>query len=451
MTSAPADTLTSLDILEDLIARAKRHGATGADAVMFDSTDISTSIRKGKPESMERAESVGLGLRVFVGQRIATVSSSDFKAETLKELAERAVSMAKIAPEDPFAALATPDLFATDFPDLDLYDGIEPTPEWLQEKAAATEAAALAVKGVTNTEGADAAYSRNRMALVTSNGFAQTYPGSSFMLSVSVLAGSGTEMERDYDYSVTLHREDLDAPENIGRKAGEKAVARLGAKKVASCQVPIIFDPKIAKAFIATFAGAISGAAIARDTSFLKKCMGEQVFTGDITITDDPHMKRALGSRPFDAEGVRNARRNLVEDGVLKSWLLDIRSANKLGLKTLGDASRSTASPPHPSTSNLYLVPGAMTPAELMADIKEGLYITDTFGSGSNLVTGDVSVGAAGFWISGGQITHPVNEFTIAGNLRDMYKRLTPANDLEFRYATNAPTIRIDGMTVAGK
>lgn len=444
-------TTTSLDVLEDLIARAKRCGATGADAVMFDSTDLSSSVRKGKPESIERAESTGLGLRVFVGQRIATVSSTDFSSKTLDELAERAVSMAKIAPEDPYAALATPDQFATNFPQLDLYDGNEPTPEWLHEQCAAAEAAALAVNGVTNSEGADAAYAKSRIALATSNGFAQTYPSSSFVLSVSVLAGTGTEMERDYDYSVAIHREDLTAAETIGRSAGEKTVARMGAKKVKSCQVPIIFDPKIAKGFIATFAGAISGAAVARDTSFLKKCMEEQVFASGITITDDPHMQRALGSRPFDAEGVANAKRHLVEDGVLKSWLLDIRAANKLGLKTLGDASRGTASPPHPSTSNLYLAAGELSPQELMADIKEGLYITDTFGSGSNLVTGDVSVGASGFWISNGEKAHPVNEFTIAGNLRDMYKRLTPASDLEFRYATNAPTIRIEGMTVAGK
>lgn len=449
MTDAP--TATSLDVLEDLIARAKRQGATAADAVMFDSTDLSGSIRKGKPESMERAESTGIGLRVFVGQRIATVSSSDFKSKTLDELAERAVSMAKIAPEDPYAALATPDQFATDFPDLDLYDATEPSPDWLQESAAKTEEAALAVNGVTNTEGADAAFSKSRIALATSNGFAQSYQSSSFVLSVSVLAGSGTQMERDYDYSVALHREDLGDPAAIGRKAGEKAVARLNAQKAKSCQVPIIFDPKIAKAFIATFAGAISGAAIARDTSFLKKCMHEQVFANGITITDDPHIQRALGSRPFDAEGVANAKRNLVEDGVLKSWLLDIRSANKLGLKTLGDASRGAASSPYPSSSNLYLQPGTLSPQELMADIKEGLYITDTFGSGSNLVTGDISVGAAGFWIENGEKAYPVNEFTIAGNLRDMYKRLTPASDLEFKYSTNAPTVRIEGMTVAGK
>jgi PmbA protein len=446
-----SDTLSSLTILEDLLARAKRQGATGADAVMFDSTDISASIRKGLPESMERAESTGLGLRVFVGQRIATVSSSNFNDSTLDELAERAVSMAKLAPEDPFAALATPDQFAQNFPELDLCDPVEPTPEWLQEQAKTTEEAALAVTGVSNTEGADAAYTQGRIGIVTSNGFAHSYPSSTFMLSVSVLAGSGTAMERDYDYSVAIHREDLANAAAIGQKAGEKAVKRLNAKKVKSCQVPIIFDPKIAKAFIATFCGAISGAAIARDTSFLKKCMGEQVFADGITIVDDPHIKRALGSRPFDAEGVGNAKRNLIENGVLQSWLLDIRSANKLGLKTLGDASRGTASPPHPSTSNCYLSAGALSPRELMADIKEGLYITDTFGSGSNLVTGDVSVGAAGFWIENGVITHPVNEFTIAGNLRDMYKRLTPANDLEFRYSTNAPTIRIDGMTVAGK
>ena len=444
------DTLTSHDVLDDLLTRARRAGATGADAVMFDSTDVSTSCRKGVPETVERAESKGLGLRVFVGQRQAIVSSSDLKADALKELTERAIAMAKAAPEDPFSELAPKELLATDIPDLDLFDGREPEPEWLAESCKRTEEAALAVAGITNTEGAEASYSANRITLATSNGFMQSYPTSSFALSVSVLAGEGTKMERDYDYSVARHREDLLSPETIGQKAAEKTLARLNPRKAKSCTAPIVFDPKIAKALVATFSGAISGAAIARGTSFLKKNMDEAIFAPGITITDDPHIIRALGSRPFDAEGVANAKRNLVEDGVLKSWLLDIRSAKKLGLHTLGDAARGTASPPMPTTSNLYLSPGTASPDELMADIKEGLFVTDTFGSGTNLITGDVSVGAAGFWIENGQKAYPVSEITIAGNLRDMYKRLTPASDLEMRYAVNAPTVRIDGMTVSG-
>lgn len=443
--------LSSLDILEDLILRAKKAGASGADAVMFQSADVSCSCRKGKPESIERAESAGLGLRVFAGQRQAMVSSSDTGSRALDELVERALDMAKVSPEDPFTTLAEPEQLAQDIPELDLYDGEEPSAEWLQELCKHTEAAALAVDGITNSEGADANYTSNRIALATSNGFAQTYRTSSFSFSVSVLAGSGTGMERDYDYSVARHRADLASPEAIGRSAAHKTLARLNPRKAKSCQIPIVFDPKIAKGLIAAFTGAISGASVARGTTFLKDMLGKDIFAPGITIVDDPHRLRGLGSRPFDAEGVNNKRRNLVENGILQTWLLDIRSANKLGFTSLGDAARGTASPPMPSTSNCYLEAGMLSPAELIEDIKEGLYITDTFGSGANLITGDMSVGASGFWIENGRKAYPVSEITIAGQLRDMYKRLIPANDLEFRYATNAPTIRIDGMTVAGK
>lgn len=445
-TTAP----NSLDILNDLVARAKKSGATGADAVMFESTDISCSCRKGKPESIERAESAGLGLRVFVGDRQAIVSSSDTREKALAELVERAVSMAKISPEDPFAALATPDMFARNIPELDLYDGDEPSAEWLAEACRQTEEAAVSVKGIMNSEGAEAGYSSNRIALVTSNGFAHSYPTSSFALSVSVIAGEGKNMERDYDYSASRHRADLKSPEAIGAKAAANALARMNPRKAKSCQVPLIFDPKISKGLVGVFSGAISGASVARGTTFLKDAMGSEIFAPGITITDDPHRVRAMGSRPFDAEGVANTRRNLVENGILQCWLLDIRSANKLGLKSLGDAARGTASPPMPSTSNLYMAAGSISPEAMIAEIKDGFYVTETFGSGSNIITGDVSVGAAGFWIENGVKAYPVSEITIAGNLKDMYKRLIPANDLEFRYSTNAPTVRIDGMTVAG-
>ena len=443
-------TQSELEVLSDLLVSARKAGADNADAVMYSSTDISTSCRKGKPDSIERAESSGLGLRVFVGNRQAIVSSSDSRPAALKLLVDRAVSMAKLSPEDPFAALATPDMLAKHIPELDLYDGNEPSPEWLAECCKKAEDAAVSVEGITNSEGADAGYNANRVAIATSNGFAQSYQTSSFSFSVSVIAGSGTSMERDYDYSVARHREDLDAAEKVGLSAAKKTLARMNPRKAKTSQSPIIFEPKIAKALIATFSGAISGASVARGTTFLKDAMDTPIFAEGITIVDDPHIVRALASRPFDAEGVGNAKRNLVEDGVLKSWLLDIRSANKLGLKTLGDAARGTASPPMPSTSNLYLTNGKISLKEMLGDIKSGLYVTDTFGSGTNLVTGDVSVGASGFWIENGELAYPVSEFTIAGNLRDMYKRLTPADDLKFRYATNAPHVRIDGMTIAG-
>lgn len=441
----------ALSILESTLAHAKKLGATDADGLLYASNELSTSIRQGQPEGVERAENTALGLRVFVGKRTATVSSSDFSKETLATIAERAVSMAKIAPEDPFVALAAPEQLAQDVPELDLYDSHEPTPEWLMDVARKTEAAALATQGITNTEGADAAYTAGRMALMTSNGFAHSHPSSHFMVSASVLAGEGVNMERDYEYCLAIHKEDLWEPEFIGKEAARKALARMGATSLPSAQLPVIFHPRIAKGLIANLAGAISGAAIARDTSFLKKSMGERIFKEGIRIVDNPHIKRGLGSKPFDGEGVRNTKRAFVEDGVLNAWLLDIRSANKLGLQTLGNASRGIHSAPHPATSNFYLENGTLSPKELMGDIAYGLYITETFGSGANLLTGDISVGAAGFLIEKGEITRPVHEFTIAGNLKDIYKQLTPANDLEFRYSINAPTVRVEQLTIAGK
>ena len=442
---------TTLDKVQAILARAKRLGATAADAVIVESTDISCSCRKGVPESIERAESINLGLRVFVGQQQAIVSSSDLREDTLAMLAERAVDMARASPADPDAVLATPDMFAKNLPDLDLCDFAEPSTEWLHEHCKRTEDAALAVKGVSNSQGADASYSRSNVAIATSHGFQFTYPSSSFSLSVAVLAGEGTAMERDYDYSSTRHRADLRTPEEIGETAARKTLARLNPRKMESCQVPVLFEPKIAKALISTFAGAISGSAVVRGTTFLKDAMGKAIFNPAITIVDDPHIKRGLGSRPCDAEGVANGKRNLVENGVLQSWFLDLRSAKKLGLTPTGDASRSTSAPPYPSSSNLYLAVGNCTPKELIEDIKSGLYVTDTFGSGSNLVTGDMSVGVSGFWIENGEIAYPVSEITLAGDLREMYQRLIPANDLEFRFATNAPTVRIDGMIVGGR
>ncbi len=442
--------MTALELLEDVVTRARKAGADNVDAVMFDSASLSVSNRLGERENIERSESRDLGLRVLIGKQQAIVSSSDTASHALDELVERAVAMAKAASEDPYCGLADSNLLAQTFPDLDLLDSEEPSTETLIASAAATEDSARSVTGITNSEGASASWGRSGIALYTSHGFHGTYAASRHSTAVAVIAGEGTAMERDWEYSSARHAIDLDAPEDIGRLAAERTVRRLNPRKVASSQVPIIFEPRVASSLVRHLAGAITGTSVARGTSFLKEKMGEAVFREGIEIVDDPHRPRGLGSKPFDAEGVANRRYTLVDDGKLATWLLDSSSARQLGLTTTGHAGRGTASPPSPGTSNLYMTAGEQTPTALMSDIAEGLYVSDLIGFGVNGVTGDYSRGAAGFWIENGELCYPVSELTIAGNLKDMFKALTPANDLVFRHGTDAPTIRIDGMTVAG-
>lgn len=438
-------------LLPDLIKKARTLGADAADAVMVESVGLSVARRLGKPEGIERDESRGVGLRVFIGKKQAIVSSTDMTDATLTTLVERAIAMAIASPEDPYTGLAETQLLATTIPNLDLFDTQEPSAESMNDYAARAEEAARAVPGVTNSEGADAGYSMNTISLATSNGFYEQYKTSSHSFSVSVLAGSGTGMERDYDYSYARHRSDLSTPETIGEIAGQKAVKRLNPRKVDTCKVPVVFDPRVANSLLSSFASAINGTSIARGTSFLKQSMGKEIFNAGITITDDPFRIRGLASKPFDAEGVQAKKQILVQDGILQSWLLDIRSANQLGLTTTGHASRGLASNPYPSTTNLYLENGTITPEALIRDIKSGFYITDTFGMGVNTITGDYSQGANGFWIENGEIAYPVSEVTIASTLQEMFRQMIPANDLTFRYGTNAPTLRVDNVTVAGK
>ncbi len=437
-------------ILEDLIKSAKAQGADAADALYVESVSASVSYRLGKLEDIERAEGRDLGLRVFVGQKVAFVSSSDLSADALKKLPERAVAMAKLAPEDKFACLAPRDRLAKTFPALDLEDANEPSPDTLVEWARSVEGAAMAVKGVTNSEGGGASFGRTAIALATSEGFFGTNAGTNSGIGVSVVAGEGAGMERDYDQTSARHASDLESPETVGRNAGERAVKRLNPRKVKSQAVPIIYDPRVSAGIVGHFAGAISGNSIARGVSFLKEMMGKAIFAPAITITDDPHRIRGLRSKPFDGEGVANKRMNLIEGGVLQTWLLDCGSAKQLGLQTTGHAARGTGGPPAPSPTNLYMEAGTLSPEALISDIKEGFYVTELIGMGVNGVTGDYSRGAAGYWIENGTITYPVSEITIASNLKDMFLNLTPANDLVFRYGTNAPTLRIEGMTVAG-
>jgi len=438
------------NLLGSILDAAKREGADAADALFIENVSASVSYRLGKLEDVERSESADLGLRVFLGNRVAFVSSTDFSAEALSGLPERAIAMARLAPEDKYAGLAPKERLAKNFPALDLEDTEEPAPEVLVERARAAESAGMAVKGVTNSEGGGASFSRASVALATSDGFYSRYAGTSHSIGVSLLAGEGVGMERDYDQASARHAGDLRKAEDIGQHAGELAVRRLNPRKVKSQSVPVVFDERESAGLIGHFAGAISGAAIARGVSFLKDKLGEEIFAPGITIMDDPHRLRGLRSKPFDGEGVANARRALVEKGRLTTWLLDCASARQLGLETTGHAARGTSGPPHPQTTNLYMEAGGLSPEELIADIEQGFYVTELMGMGVNGVTGDYSRGAAGFWIEKGKIAYPVSEVTIAGNLKDMFRKLTPANDLVFRYGVNAPTLRIEGMTIAG-
>ena len=444
------DTGKAIDLLQDLIARARRAGADAVDAVLFEGTSLSHARRLGKTEKLERSEGQDLGLRVFIGRQQAVVSSSDRSPQALAELVERAVAMARTVPEDPYCGIADPAEIADAWPSLDMLDPDEPSAEVLIERARAAEEAALAVAGITNSEGADAGWGRSSIAFAASNGFVGGYTGSSQGISASVIAGSGTDMERDYDFASAIHAADLRDPAEIGKSAGERAVKRLGAKKMPTCRCPVVFDPRVARSFISHLLGAISGPSIARGTSFLKDRLGERIFPEAITIIDDPHRHRGLRSKPFDGEGIANRRRAIIDNGVLTTWLLDLRSSRQLGLKTTGHAARGTASPPAPAATNVWIEPGPLTPKELIADIESGFYVTEMMGMGVNGVTGDYSRGAAGFWIEKGEITFPVSEMTVAGNLKDIFVRLVAANDLEFRAGADSPTLRVDDLTVAG-
>jgi PmbA protein len=438
------------DLAERLVAAARRAGADAADAVAVRSMSQSVEVREGAVEESERSEGDDVGLRVFVGRRQAVVSTNDIKAD-VAQLAERAVAMARVAPEDPFAGLADPDKLAHEIPQLDLLDPDLPSVALLEERAKRAESAALAVEGVTKSGGASASAGIGGMVLVTSGGFRGAYLSSGQSVSMTAIAGEGTAMERDYDYSSTLHGADLDPPEKVGRSAGERTVERLNPRKVETKRVPVVFDRRVAGSLVSHLASAINGSAIARKTSFLKDKLGQRLFKPGIRVLDDPLRPRGLRSRPFDAEGVAAKRLAVVEDGVLQSWFLDSATARELGLVTTGHAQRGVSSAPSPGASNLHLSAGSDTPEALIADLAEGFYVTDLIGMGVNQVTGDYSRGASGFWIENGKRSYPVSEVTIAGMLTDMFLTLSPANDLEFRFGTNSPTVRLEGLTVAGR
>jgi PmbA protein len=438
-------------LAQRLVEAARRAGADAADAVAVRGVSQGVEVRDGRVEESERSEGDDVGLRVLVGRRQAVVSTNDVGGDGVARLAERAVAMARVAPEDKYVGLADASLLAREFPDLDLLDPGVPTTAELERRALEAEAAAVAVKGVTKSGGASASTGIGGMVLVTSTGFHGSYLRSSQGISVTAISGEGTAMERDYDFTSAPHSADLASPESVGRTAGERTVARANPRKVETCKVPVVFDPRVSGSLVGHLVGAINGASIARKTSFLKDRLGQQLFAKDIRIIDDPLRRRGLRSQPFDAEGVKVKELAIIDGGILTSWLLDCATARELGMVTTGHAHRGVSSSPSPGAYNLHLEAGEPSPAELISDIRQGFYVTDLIGSGVNGVTGDYSRGASGFWIENGKITYPVSEVTIAGHLLDIFKSLMPANDLEFRYGVNAPTLRIEGLTLGGR
>ena len=439
-----------IDLLHDLIGRAKTAGADAADAILVHGTSLSYDQRLGEIEKLEREESADIGLRVLVGKRQAMVSSTDRDGAALDELVTRALAMARTVPEDRYCGLADAADVCGDPVALDMADTVEPDPDHLKTRARDCEDAARAVDGVTNSEGASAGWSLSRASMAASNGFTGSYARSRHSVSASVIAGEGTGMERDYDYSMAVYGADLDDPTQVGRRAGERTVRRVGPRKMPTAQVPVVYEARVAGGLLRHLVGAINGSAIASGTSFLKEMLGQKIFATGINVVDDPLRPRGFRSRPFDGEGIAGVERKLIDDGVLTTWLLDLATARQLGLKSTGHAGRGTGGPPSPGPTNLYLAAGTATPEALMADITSGFYVTELMGMGINMITGDYSRGAAGYWIENGKITFPVSELTVAGNLGDMFRELTPANDLAFRFGTDSPTVRIDGMTVAG-
>ncbi|MDB5499712.1 MAG: putative Zn-dependent protease [Phenylobacterium sp.] len=453
MAGGPLGHMRGMDenLLNDVVAEALAAGADAAEAVGAERRALSITVRLGELEEVEREESRDLGLRVFVGRRQASVSGSDVSPQARAKLVERCVAMARLAPEDPYAGLADPERLARGpLPDLDLYDPAEPAPEALEAKARTAEDAARAVPKVTNSDGASASWSASQWRMVTSAGFSGLHRASAFSLGASAIAGDEGGMETGYEGRSKRWQADLPEPGVIGAEAGRRAAERLGARKIASTTAPVIFENRLAASLLGPLIGAISGPSIARGTSFLKDKLGQPVFAKGIAVTDDPHRLRGLGSSPFDDEGVANHALSLIDDGVLTTWLLNTSSARQLGLTTTGHASRGLAGPPGVGPSNLTLQPGTRTQAELMKDAGAGLLVTSMFGPSLNGNTGDWSVGCAGFWFEDGEVAYPVNEITVAGNLIDIYGRLVPGSDLEIRGSSNAPSILVDALAIAG-
>ncbi|GGD19976.1 TldD/PmbA family protein [Sinisalibacter lacisalsi] len=440
-------------LTQHLLDAAKKAGADAADAIAVSGTSLSIDVLKGKLEHAERSEGVDIGLRVLIGRRQASVSASDTSAATIATMAERAVAMAREAPEDPTAGLADPSQLARDWDvaALQLEDpSPEPAPAELEDHARRAEAAALAVTGVSQVQSTSAGYGRRQIHLAASNGFSGGYGRTDRALSLAAISGTGPDMERDYNGESRLFQADLPSPEKIGRIAGERAAARAGAKKPPSGSFPVLFDERVSASLIGHLLVAINGSSIVRGSSFLRDRLGKQVLPEALSLIEDPHRPRISGSRPFDGEGLPTSRRAIVENGILTGWTLDLATARKLGMESTANAARGTSAPPSPSVSNVALTQGTASRDDLLRDMGTGLLVTSLIGSTVNPNTGDYSRGASGFWVENGVITYPVNECTIAGNLIDMLLKLIPANDAEPHKSRMVPSLLVEGLTLAG-
>mgnify|MGYP001394218125 FL=1 len=429
---------SSLNLLLDT---TKKLGAECTTVIANENTSVNVAARLGKLENVERNESSSIGLEIIDKKRKVSLSSTNLNKESLEELAKNAMSMVKSIPIDEYCGLADKNMLYDGNLDLNLVDNYIPENDDLLNNSIEAEESALNIKGITNTEGASSSYSKNKFYLATSDGFFNTNDKTNYSTGISVIAGKGTKMERDYEYQSKIHFSDLDNPKKIGQKAAERAISRLDPKKVKSDSVPVIFDPRVSGSLLSLFIGGISGQAITRGTSFLKDKMNKDIFKNTINIIDDPHIKRGARSLPFDGEGVATKKLNLIENGKLKSWLLNSQYARQLNLKSTGHYS---------GVSNLYMSPGKKTNLELIKSIDQGFYITEMLGMSFSQVTGDYSRGASGYWIEKGEKAYPVSEVTIAGNILDMYNMLTPASDLKMITGIDAPTLMIDKMIVAG-
>ena len=449
-----AKQLNDKDVMNILIDTALSNGATAADCVLSRSRGLSLTRRLSKDETIERYEDFDTGLRVFVGNKIASVSTNDNSEAAIRDVAKRAVDMAKIAPQDDFSLIASQETL-NDFPiqnsiSVDSYDEVEPNIDIIRDRAKEVEDSALSVKGITNSDGADASWGEGETLLMTSNGFFGSSKKSNHSVSVVVIAEKDGKMERDYDYSSKVFGKDLRNSNQIGIEAAKKTLARMGATKPLTGKYPVIFDPRVSRSIAGHFASAINGSAIARKTSFLKDMLNKQIANPAINIIDDPFLKRGLGSRLFDAEGLGSRKYTLIKDGVLQQWLLDLSSAKQLNLKPSGNAKRGISGPPSPGTSNFMISPGDVTPENLIKNVSEGFFVTDMIGSSVSMITGDYSRGASGFWIKNGELSIPITEATIAGNLKEMFMTLQPANDIDHSHSINSPNLLIEGMTIAG-
>ena len=447
--SSNTDCSHLIESASNILDAAKRAGADAADVVVSEGVSNSVSVRDGQRENAQASENRGFSLRVFRGAKVASVSTNT--DGDVNELVSRALAMASVSPEDPYAGLADEASLARDFPDLELFDSSDVAPEKLAERALRAEEAALGVSGVTKSSGASAAHGSVTFALVTSGGFSGGYRRSYSSVSASAVAGEGAGMQRDHDGDARAFDGDLYAPEDVGRNAGERAVARLSPRQIETMRgASVIFEPRLATSLIGHLAGAISGAAVARKTSFLRDRLGKPVMKDGLTLVDDPTIRRGAGSQPFDGEGVSSRKLSMVDNGVLQHWFLSTALGRELGLETNGRGRRAGNSV-SASPTNLVFEPGENTPEELMADIGTGLYVTELIGQGVNMVTGEYSRGASGFWIENGKIAYPVAGLTIAGNLKDMFMAMTPASDLDRRFSIATPSILVEGLTLAGR